>query len=51
MSFAALRSFRPILPNGESYPATVVGKDIVTDIAILKIDADGLPVCDSVRYE
>ena len=31
------------LPNGESYPATVVGKDIVTDIAILKIDADGLP--------
>ena len=39
------------LPNGESYPATVVGKDIVTDIAILKIDADGLPVCDSVRYE
>ena len=31
------------LSNGESYPATVVGKDIVTDIAILKIDADGLP--------
>ncbi|MCY4530226.1 MAG: trypsin-like peptidase domain-containing protein [Chloroflexi bacterium] len=31
------------LHNGESYPATVVGKDIVTDIAILKIDADGLP--------
>ena len=31
------------LPNGETYPATVVGKDIVTDIAILKIDADGLP--------
>lgn len=31
------------LPNGETYPATVVGKDIVTDIAILKIDTDGLP--------
>ena len=31
------------LANGETYPATVVGKDIVTDIAILKIDVDGLP--------
>ncbi len=31
------------LSNGETYPATVVGKDIVTDIAILKIEADGLP--------
>ena len=31
------------LANGETYSATVVGKDIVTDIAILKIDADGLP--------
>ena len=31
------------LANGETYPATVVGKDTVTDIAILKIDADGLP--------
>ena len=31
------------LANGETYLATVVGKDIVTDIAILKIDADGLP--------
>ena len=31
------------LANGETYPATVVGKDITTDIAILKIDADGLP--------
>ena len=31
------------LQNGETHPATVVGKDIVTDIAILKIDADELP--------
>ena len=31
------------LANGETYPATVIGKDIVTDIAILKIEADGLP--------
>ncbi len=31
------------LANGETYAAAVVGKDIVTDIAILKIDADGLP--------
>ncbi len=31
------------LANGETYPATVVGKDITTDITILKIDADGLP--------
>ena len=30
------------LANGETYPATVVGKDITTDIAILKIDVDGL---------
>lgn len=31
------------LSNGETYPATVVGKDVVTDIAILKIEAEGLP--------
>ena len=31
------------LQNGDTYPATVVGKDVVTDIAILKIDADRLP--------
>jgi S1-C subfamily serine protease len=31
------------LPNGETFPAEVVGVDGVTDIAILRIDADGLP--------
>lgn len=31
------------LQNGETHAATVIGKDIVTDIAILKIDADDLP--------
>jgi len=31
------------LPNGETFPADFVGADTVTDIAILKIDADGLP--------
>ena len=29
--------------NGESYTATVVGADVVADIAVLKIDADDLP--------
>lgn len=32
------------LPDGKTYPATVAGTDIATDIAILKIDAGGLPV-------
>lgn len=29
--------------NGESYTATVVGTDVVADIAVIKIDADDLP--------
>ena len=29
--------------TGESYAATVVGADVVTDLAVLKIDADALP--------
>lgn len=31
------------LPDGDTYEAEVVGRDVVTDIAILKIDANGLP--------
>ncbi len=32
------------LNNNQKYPATLVGTDPATDIALLKIDADGLPV-------
>ena len=32
------------LPDGRSFPAKVVGRDAQTDIALLKIDATGLPV-------
>lgn len=32
------------LNNNKTYPATVVGTDPATDVAILKIDAEGLPV-------
>ena len=31
------------LPNGRSYDAEMVGRDAGTDLAVLKIDADGLP--------
>ena len=31
------------LPSGESYTAKVVGKDRITDLAVLKIDAENLP--------
>jgi S1-C subfamily serine protease len=34
---------RVALPDGKSYDAQVVGLDIVTDLAILKIDAQNLP--------
>ncbi len=30
------------LSNGDSYPAEVVGTDTLTDLAVIKIDADGL---------
>ena len=30
--------------NGEQHPATIVGRDIASDISVLKIDASGLPV-------
>lgn len=32
-----------ILSNGEEYEATLIGTDAVTDLAVLKIDATGLP--------
>ena len=31
------------LPDGESYPATIVGADPKSDLAVLKIEADHLP--------
>ena len=31
------------LPNGETYDARVVGQDRVTDLAVIKIEAEGLP--------
>ena len=31
------------LPNGDSYDAEVVGRDRITDLAVIKIDATGLP--------
>ena len=37
-----------ILPNGRKYQADVVGKDAGsqgTDLAVLKIDGDDLPIC------
>ena len=32
------------LNNNQTYPATLVGTDPATDVALLKIDAEGLPV-------
>ncbi len=32
------------LNNNKTYPATIVGTDPATDVAIIKIDAEGLPV-------
>ena len=32
------------LNNNETYPATLVGTDPATDVALLKIDANGLPI-------
>ena len=37
------RDIKVHLSTGESYDGTVVGGDIVTDLAIVKIDADQLP--------
>ena len=32
------------LNNNKTYPATIIGTDPATDVAIIKIEADGLPV-------
>ena len=37
------------LANGESYPARIVGTDKLTDIAVIKIDAEGLTASDLWR--
>ncbi len=34
---------RVLLPDGREFPAKVVGTDPKTDVAIIRIDADGLP--------
>lgn len=35
-----------MLDSGESYEAVLVGKDTITDIAVVKIEATGLPVME-----
>lgn len=35
-----------LLSNGDEYKATVVGQDVKTDLAVLKISATGLPVME-----
>jgi len=39
------------LQNGKSYPARLVGADSATDLAVLKIDARGLPKVDFASSE
>jgi Do/DeqQ family serine protease len=39
------------LKNGKSYPATLVGSDSATDLAMLKIDAKGLPQAEFASSE
>ena len=39
------------LKNGKSYPATLVGADSATDLAMLKIDARGLPKAEFASSE
>ncbi len=39
------------LRNGRSYPATLVGSDSATDLAMLKIDAKGLPQAEFASSE
>lgn len=39
------------LRNGKSFPATLVGADSATDLAMLKIDARGLPEADFASSE
>jgi len=35
--------FHIVLSNGDEYPGTLVGSDPRTDLALIRIDADGLP--------
>jgi serine protease Do len=39
------------LENGKSYPATLVGSDAATDLAMLKIEARGLPQAEFASSE
>ena len=35
-----------VLTNGETYPATIVGMDVATDLAVLKVEATDLPAAE-----
>ena len=39
-------SLQVVLSNGDEYEAIVIGKDAKTDLAVLKINAQGLPVAE-----
>ena len=39
---AGAQNITVTLFDGESYPATVIGEDLSTDLAVIKIDAEGL---------
>ncbi|MCH7786975.1 MAG: trypsin-like peptidase domain-containing protein [Chloroflexi bacterium] len=40
------------LPNGKTYTAVVIGRDVITDLAIIKIDTDeDLPVANLVNSD
>ena len=42
------REIRVILPDGRTFPARVIGADQYTDLAVLKIEGENLPVADLV---
>lgn len=39
-------SFKVVLASSEEYEAKIVGQDVKTDLAVLKIEATGLPVAE-----
>lgn len=39
------------LPNGETYEAVIIGEDRLTDLAVIKIEADGLAVATFTRSD
>ena len=43
---AGATSLKVITSDGETYEATLVGSDEVTDLAIIKVDATGLPAAE-----